>query len=82
MPGRAYNTDPGFENTRGAVPGTWYTEWVMQETPEQARYTTALQIFFIDQEHESLPRPLRLCTGAAAFASAVDDGPLLAISRI
>jgi hypothetical protein len=70
----AYNTDPGFEKTRGAVPGTWYTEWVMQETPEQARYTTALQIFFIDQETNPYPdlyvfvpalrRSLRLSTTA------------------
>jgi hypothetical protein len=51
----AYSTDPGFEKITDAVPGSWYTEWVMQESPEQSKYTTSLQIFFQDQEKNPYP---------------------------
>jgi hypothetical protein len=37
------------------APGTWYTEWAMEETPEQARYTASLSLYFIDQEKEPFP---------------------------
>jgi hypothetical protein len=70
----AYNTDRGFENTPNNPPGTWFTEWSMQETPEQSRYTAALQLFFKDQETHPYPdlyvfvpalrRSLRLSTTA------------------
>ena len=85
----AYSTDPGFENVPGAFPGSWYTEWVMQETPEQSRYTTSLQIFFQNQESNPYPdqyvfvpalrRSLRLSTTARCspylgFDWTYDDG--------
>ena len=34
-----YSTDPGFPVQQNYAPGTWYTEWGMEESPEQARYT-------------------------------------------
>ena len=37
------------------APGTWYTEWLMEETPEQARYTASLNLFFVDQEKNPFP---------------------------
>jgi hypothetical protein len=56
------------------APGSWYTEWFMQETPEQARYTTSLAIFYKDMEAHPFPdqfvfvpairRSLRLSTSA------------------
>jgi hypothetical protein len=45
-----YITDPGFPTTETYAPGTWYTEWAMQESPEQARYTASVQMFYKDQE--------------------------------
>jgi Protein of unknown function (DUF1329) len=51
----AYITDPGFPHTETYAPGTWYTEWGMQETPEQARYTASLSLFYIDQETNPYP---------------------------
>ena len=35
--------------------GTWYTEWRMEEMPEQARYTGSLNLFFVDQEKNPSP---------------------------
>jgi len=85
----AWNTDPGFETMPNYMPGTWYTEWVMQETPEQARYTTALNLFYQDQEAHPYPdlyvfvpalrRSLRLSTTARCspylgFDWTYDDG--------
>ena len=29
-----FSTDPGFPATQTYAPGTWYTEWLMEETPE------------------------------------------------
>jgi hypothetical protein len=51
----AYVTDPGFPAQENYAPGTWYTEWGMQESPEQARYTASLQLFYIDQEKNPFP---------------------------
>jgi hypothetical protein len=48
-------TDPGFPKTMTYAPGTWYTEWGMEETPEQARYTATLQLFYVDQEAHPFP---------------------------
>jgi hypothetical protein len=70
----AYNTDPGIAAEEDYAPGSWYTEWSMQETPEQARYTAALEIFYKDMEAHPFPdrfvfvpsirRSLRLSTSA------------------
>ena len=48
-------TDAGFQHTYNYAPGTWYTEWIMQETPEQARYTAVIDLFFSDQETHPFP---------------------------
>ena len=48
-------TDPGFPVQATYAPGTWYTEWSMEETPEQARYTSSLQLFYVDQESHPFP---------------------------
>jgi Protein of unknown function (DUF1329) len=50
-----FNTDPGFPVTQTYAPGTWYTEWLMEETPEQARYTASLNLFYVDQEKNPFP---------------------------
>ena len=42
----AYNTDPDAPTNELPSSGTWYTEWLMIEQPEQARYTTQLTLFF------------------------------------
>ncbi|MGH7838324.1 MAG: DUF1329 domain-containing protein, partial [Candidatus Binataceae bacterium] len=51
-----YVTDPGIppESLKYA-PGTWYTEWLMEESPEQARYTASLELFYNDQEKNPFP---------------------------
>lgn len=69
-----YITDQGFPATETYAPGTWYTEWVMQQTPEQSRYTTSLALYYSDQETHPFPdnyvfvpalrRSLRLSTSA------------------
>ena len=51
----AYNTDPNFPPSENYAPGTWYTEWSMEETPEQARYTASLQLLYVDQEKVPFP---------------------------
>lgn len=51
----AFITDPGFPRTENYAPGTWYTEWGMQETPEQARYTASLSLYYINQESNPYP---------------------------
>ena len=49
-------TDPGIlASSLDYAPGTWYTEWLMEESPEQARYTASLNLFFIDQEKVPFP---------------------------
>ncbi|MGH7840279.1 MAG: DUF1329 domain-containing protein [Candidatus Binataceae bacterium] len=51
----SYNTDPGFPETATYAPGTWFTEYLMEESPEQARYTASLNLFYIDQEAHPYP---------------------------
>jgi Protein of unknown function (DUF1329) len=46
----AYNTDPGAFRDDVAGGSVWYTEWLMIEEPEQARYTTQLTLFFKDNQ--------------------------------
>jgi Protein of unknown function (DUF1329) len=70
----SYITDPGFPHEETYAPGTWYTEWGMQETPEQARYTASLSLYYKDQETNPFPdtyvfvpalrRSLRLSTSS------------------
>jgi len=70
----SYVTDSGFPKQENYAPGTWYTEWLMQESPEQARYTASLALFYVDQEARPFPdqfvfvpslrRSLRLSTSA------------------
>jgi hypothetical protein len=50
-----YNTDPNFPQTLSYAPGTWYTEWAMEETPEQAKYTATLSLYYVDQEKNPYP---------------------------
>jgi hypothetical protein len=50
-----YITDAGVPQTTSYAPGTWYTEWSMEETPEQARYTASLDLFYTDQEKNPFP---------------------------
>jgi len=50
-----FNTDPGFPVKQDYAPGTWYTEWLMEESPEQAPYTSSLNLFFVDQEKQPFP---------------------------
>ncbi|MBE3602837.1 DUF1329 domain-containing protein [bacterium] len=50
-----YITDKGYPKTENYAPGTWYTEWLMQESPEQARYTASLSLFYSDQESHPFP---------------------------
>jgi hypothetical protein len=85
----SYITDPGFPATLTYAPGTWFTEWLMEESPEQARYTASLNLFFIDQEKVPFPdtyvfvpalrRSLRLantarCAPIFGFDWTYDDG--------
>ncbi len=51
----AYQLDPNFPETSTYAPGTWFTEWLMEEQPEQARYTASLNLFYIDQEKVPFP---------------------------
>ncbi|MGH7916291.1 MAG: DUF1329 domain-containing protein [Candidatus Binataceae bacterium] len=50
-----YNTDPGVPVNETYAPGTWYTEWFMEESPEQARYTASLALFYKDMEAHPFP---------------------------
>jgi hypothetical protein len=51
-----YVTDPGIPaSSLDYDPGVYYTEWLMEETPEQARYTSSLNLFYIDQEKVPFP---------------------------
>jgi len=51
----SYVTDANVPHDLNYAPGTWYTEWLMEETPEQARYTASLNLFYIDQEKVPFP---------------------------
>lgn len=69
-----YITDQGFPSRESYAPGTWYTEWLMEETPEQARYTQSLTLYYSNQDAHPFPdnyvfvpalrRSLRLATTA------------------
>jgi hypothetical protein len=70
----AYITDPpGHPRTESLARGAWYTEWLMQETPEQAKYTADLTIFWQDLQCwedkyvfvPALRRPFRVATTAS-----------------
>jgi hypothetical protein len=84
----SYVTDAGFPHEENYAPGTWYTEWGMQETPEQARYTASLSLYYKNQESNPFPdtfvfvpalrRSLRLstasrCSPVFGFDWAYDD---------
>jgi hypothetical protein len=51
----AFISDPGFPHEETYMPGSWQTQYGMQLTPEQARYTASLSIFFQDQEKNPYP---------------------------
>jgi len=67
-----YNTDPGVPRTDPRAEGVWYTEWLMVEAPEQAKYTAQLTLFYNDNQKlqdeyvfvPSLRRSLRLSSSA------------------
>ena len=65
-----YNTDPNVSaNESDSV---WYTEWLMVEAPEQAKYTAQLTLFYRDNQKvqdeyvfvPTLRRSLRLSSSA------------------
>jgi hypothetical protein len=65
-----YNTDPGVP--RWESDNVWYTEYIMVEAPEQAKYTAQLTLFYKDEQSfqdeyafiPSLRRSLRLASTA------------------
>lgn len=69
-----YITDQGFPKQEPFAAGTWYTEWGMQLTPEQSRYTAQLALYYTNQQSNPYPasyvfvpalrRTLRLSTSA------------------
>ncbi|MGH7984821.1 MAG: DUF1329 domain-containing protein [Candidatus Binataceae bacterium] len=69
-----YITDKSFPHKLNFAPGTWYTEWLMQLSPEQAKYTASLALYYSDQQAHPYPenyvfvpalrRSLRLSTSA------------------
>jgi hypothetical protein len=84
----AYISDPGFPHEETYAPGSWQTQWGMQLSPEQARYTASLSIYYQDQETYPSPdlyvfvpalrRSLRLsatsrCSPVFGFDWAYDD---------
>ena len=77
-----YNTDPGFPVQQNYAPGTWYTEWLMEETPEQARYTASLNLFFVDQEKNPFPDTFVFVPALAPFAAPGQHRPLFAGVRL
>jgi hypothetical protein len=70
----AYNweSDQGVPAVNPKANGSWYTQWLMQATPEQSKYTTVLTIFWQDNLREeddyvfvpALRRSLRLSASA------------------
>jgi hypothetical protein len=56
-----WDTDAGFPADETYAPGTWYTEWFMEETPEQARYTATLALYYKDQETHQVPTTMYSC---------------------
>jgi len=63
-----YNWDPRVPRTEPKAGGAWFTQWLMQDKPEQSKYTAVLTIFWKDfgQDEDdyvfvpSLRRSLRL----------------------
>lgn len=51
----SYITDAGFPHELNYAPGTWYTEWGMQLTPEQAKYTASLSLYYKDMITHPFP---------------------------
>jgi hypothetical protein len=68
----AFNTDPGVPRTDPQAAGSWYTQWIMVEEPEQSKYTAVLTIFPQDltklEDHyvfvPTLRRSLRLSSSS------------------
>jgi hypothetical protein len=68
----AYNSDPSVARTDPRANGSWYTEWLMVNQPEQSRYTADLTIFWQDLKRTednyvfvpALRRSLRLSASA------------------
>lgn len=68
----AFNTDPGVPRTDPRAATAFYTQWLMAEEPEQAKYTVDLDILpQNNQEEESsyvflpaLRHPIRFSVGA------------------
>ena len=50
----AFNTDPGVPRTDPRSAGAFYTQWLMTEEPEQAKYTTDLDILPQDNQQNEL----------------------------
>jgi hypothetical protein len=65
-----YNTDPGVPVSESDK--VWYTEWLMVESPEEAKYTAQLTLFYKDNQTfqdeyvfvPNLRRTLRLSSSA------------------
>jgi Protein of unknown function (DUF1329) len=50
----AFNTDPGVPRTDPRSAGAFYTQWLMTEEPEQAKYTTDLDILPQNPQQDEL----------------------------
>jgi len=50
----AFNTDPGVPRTDSRSAGAFYTQWLMTDEPEQAKYTTDLDILPQDPKQSEL----------------------------
>jgi len=68
----AFNTDPGVMTTDPLAAGAFYTQWLMTDEPEQAKYTTDLDILPQDNQRDeanylffpALRRSVRFSVGA------------------
>jgi hypothetical protein len=68
----AFNTDPGVEAIDPRAANAFYSQWLMTEEPEQAKYTTDLDILPLDNQREesnylfipALRHSMRLSLGA------------------
>jgi hypothetical protein len=68
----AYNWDPRTPKTEPKANGAWYSQWLMQDQPEQSKYTTVLTLFWQDLNKDeddyvfvpALRRSLRLSATA------------------
>jgi Protein of unknown function (DUF1329) len=50
----AFNTDPGVATTDPLAAGAFYTQWLMTDEPEQAKYTTDLDILPQDNQRDEV----------------------------